>query len=245
MKNTKTLWTLFLLALCACKSPTENAVKYESEDLKIKHLTQNTFIHISYLNTNDFGKVPCNGMVVINKGEAIVFDTPSDDVASSELIKWIQTEKKAKIKAVIATHFHIDCLGGLQAFHDNEIPSYANSLTVELAKSINEIIPQNVFAGYLELEVGGKKVISDFLGEGHTKDNVIGYFPDERVLFGGCLIKSNGAGKGNLNDANINDWPKTVKKIKAKYNEVETIIPGHGKPEDAKLLDYTIELFTN
>jgi len=59
---------------------------YESENLSINKISDHVYQHISYLNTESFGKVACNGMVVINGQEALVFDTPSDDASSQELI---------------------------------------------------------------------------------------------------------------------------------------------------------------
>ena len=81
------------------------------------------------------------------------------------------------------------------------------------------------------------------MGEGHTRDNVVSYFLDEKVLFGGCLIKSLKSGKGNLADANTAEWSNTVKTIKRQFKDVEMVIPGHGKPGGIELLDYTIEMF--
>ncbi len=95
----------------------------------------------------------------------------------------------------------------------------------------------------MELTVGSKKVITEYLGEGHTKDNVVGYFPAEKVLFGGCLIKAVGAGKGNLEDANTKAWSETVRQVQSKYHEAEIVIPGHGKYGGQELLTYTIEMF--
>ncbi len=218
-------------------------MSYDSSHLKIKQLTKSTYLHTSYLATKSFGKVPCNGMVVLNDGEALVIDTPVDSIASVELLQWIQGNRKAKLKGVIATHFHVDCLGGLDVFHQREIPSYATNQTIALAKERNEIIPQNGFDQQLEINVGNKKVINEFIGSGHTIDNIISYFPSEKVLFGGCLIKTDGAGKGNLNDADVAAWSSTVKQVKAKYGEAQVIIPGHGKIGDVQLLDYTINLF--
>lgn len=82
-----------------------------------------------------------------------------------------------------------------------------------------------------------------FFGEGHTKDNVVGYFPEAEAIFGGCLIKESGAGKGNLEDANVAAWSATVKKLKRSYPRAKTVIPGHGKSGGRELLDYTIKLF--
>ena len=62
-------------------------------------------------------------------------------------------------------------------------------------------------------------------------------------LPGGCLLKSLGAGKGNLADANIDAWPQTVSKLKVQYPDANIIVPGHGNPGGRDLLDFTITLF--
>jgi metallo-beta-lactamase class B len=180
-------------------------------------------------------------MIVIVDGEVIVFDTPTSDSASAELLNWLRNDLKSQVKAVVATHFHIDCIGGLREFHKNGIPSYATNRTIELMKS--EEVPKSGFDTYLELKVGNEKVINQYFGEGHTLDNIVCYFPSEKVMFGGCLIKSNGAGKGNLEDANVEEWPKTVEKVKTEFPEVEIVIPGHGTFNGPNLFDYTVNLF--
>lgn len=226
----------------ACNGQQKNTL-YESETLTIEKLTEHTLLHISYLNTNDFGKVACNGMIVIDKGEALIFDTPADDTTSKELIDWVENNLKYKVKGIIVTHFHTDCLGGLAEFHNRQIPSYASNKTIELAKSHNYTLPQHGFDNQLEIPVGKKKVFNKYVGEGHTRDNIVSYFAPDKVLFGGCLIKAVDAGNGNLEDANVNDWSSTVEKIKAAFPKAELIIPGHGEPGGQELLDYTINLF--
>jgi metallo-beta-lactamase class B len=182
-------------------------------------------------------------MIVIDESEALIFDTPTNDSDSKELIDWIEENLKCKVIGVVVTHFHNDCLGGLNEFHERQIPSYASFKTIELAKQDSVQIPQNGFINYLEIGVGDKKVINKFFGEGHTIDNIVSYFPEENVLFGGCLIKALGASKGYLGDANVNEWSNTVQAVKSKYGKVKVIIPGHGIPGNSDLLDYTIELF--
>lgn len=216
---------------------------YQSESLQIEQISPNTFVHISFLNTNDFGKVACNGMIVINEGEALVFDTPANDEASLELINWLENDQKAKIKGVVATHFHWDCVGGLNEFHSKGIPSYASDETIALAKSAGYPSPKNGFKKKLTLKAGDLVVINQFLGEGHTKDNFVAYVPSDKVLFGGCMIKELGAGNGNLEDANVGAWSATVSKVKSTFPEILLVIPGHGKVGGEELLDYTVELF--
>lgn len=218
---------------------------YETKTLVITQISANGFEHTAFLQTNDFGNVPCNGLVVRDNKETIVFDTPTNDTSAAELIKWIDDSLHCSINAIIATHFHNDCLGGLKPFHDQRIPSYAYARTIELATAAKYTIPQNGFSDPLTLKVGDEIVTVKFFGEGHTRDNVIGYFPSERILFGGCLIKEIDASKGYLGDANVNAWSPTVRKIKKAYPKVKVVIPGHGDIGDSKLLDYTIQLFEN
>ncbi len=216
---------------------------YKTNTLIVTQLSEGSFQHTSYKQTNDFGNVPCNGLVVRNGSETIVFDTPTNDSCAAELIRWIQDSLHCSINAVIPTHFHDDCLGGLQAFHDKSIPSYAYYKTIDLAKENNFVIPRNSFHDSLTLKVGDENIIVHFFGEGHTHDNVVGYYPPEQVLFGGCLIKELEASKGYLGDANEKDWSGTVQKIKVQYPEVKVVVPGHGEPGNHSLLDYTIQLF--
>lgn len=220
-----------------------SALGQQDNTLRVEQLTENTFQHITYLKTQDFGNVACNGMIARDNGEAIIFDTPSNDEDAKELIDWVENTLQCKVVAIVATHFHIDCLGGLNEFHNRNIPSYASNKTIALAKSKDSPVPQHGFDGELELKVGDQIVVNSFLGKGHTRDNIIGYFPSEKVLFGGCMIKSMGAGKGNLEDANVKAWPTTVKKVKTQFADAQVIIPGHGNPGGQELLDFTIELF--
>ena len=216
---------------------------YKSNTLLIYRVSEHVYQHISFLDTKSFGKVSCNGMIVFCKNEAVIFDTPTDNETSFELIDWIGKSLKCKITAVVPTHYHIDNLGGLDEFHRQGITSYAYNKTIHIAKENGLPIPQYGFDKYLKLKVGNKKVHIEFFGEGHTCDNIVGYFPSEDIMFGGCLIKEVGAGKGNLEEANVGEWSKTVKKIKDKYPKVKKIIVGHGKSGGIELLEYTINLF--
>lgn len=243
--------SLFLIILSVtvlqCSAQKRNTFKakevYKSSTLVVTQVAENAFEHTSYLQTNDFGNVPCNGLIVSNNKEVIIFDTPTDDKSSEELIKWIHEKLGSKINAIVPTHFHNDCLGGLKAFHDNKIPSYAYFKTIELAKENNFVVPENSFTDSLILKAGDEPAIVKFFGEGHTKDNVVSYFPKENILFGGCLIKELDATKGYLGDANVTSWSGTVEKIKKEYPNIKIVIPGHGEYGNKKLLDYTIKLF--
>lgn len=238
---------LFLLILSGCSSRKamvfESKEIYRSATLVVTRISPHAYQHTTYLQTNDFGKVPCNGLLVVDGKEAVVFDTPTDDAGAEELIQWTKGTLNCRITAIVPTHFHDDCLGGLRAFHKNSIPSYGFVRTIELAKQAGYETPRNGFQDSLVLKVGREKVTARFFGEGHTRDNVVGYFPGEHVMFGGCLVKELEASKGYLGDANLAEWSNTVQRVKAAYPNVKIVVPGHGKSGDVKLLDYTIGMF--
>lgn len=225
------------------QSPGTGTLVYKSADLRIVQVAPHTFVHTSFLRTDSFGQVSCNGLIVQHGHEAVVFDTPTQEQESKELIAWIQQDQHCTIKAIIPTHFHEDCLGGLQEFARHQIPSYAHEKTIAYAQQHGAAVPQHGFTKRLTLRLGSTKVQAAFWGEGHTKDNIVGYFPADNVLFGGCLVKELGAGKGNLADANTAAWPATVQRVRQAYPQVQVVVPGHGQVGDQSLLDYTMQLF--
>jgi metallo-beta-lactamase class B len=249
MKVVNLIWvTLFVLGIqmpIYGQTPKEYPQRYlyQSNNLLVIQIAPNSYQHISYLQTNDFGNVPCNGLVVRNKDEVIIFDTPTNDKAAEELILWVENELGAKIKAIIPTHFHNDCLGGLNSFTKHGIPSYGNAKTISLARETGVAVPQNSFDGSMKLRIDKQQVVVVYPGEGHTRDNVVGYFEKDKILFGGCLIKELGANKGYLGDANTKEWSATVDKVKKMFPGLKIVVPGHGTAGDKKLLDYTIDLF--
>lgn len=244
MKPKKITFIFVLLAFFHLNCKSQKIVDaYNSENLRIVPISEHSFVHVSYLHTTDYGKVPCNGLVYIRNRQAIVFDTPTNREASGELLKWLVENKKSEVTAIVINHYHIDCLGGLEAFQESGVSSYANYHTIDLARAGRAAVPDFGFDTEKELDVGGDKIINGYYGEAHSADNIVSYIPREKLLFGGCMIKSLNAGKGNLNDANLADWSKTVSKIKAQYSDLEIVVPGHGAYGNIELLDYTIELF--
>jgi metallo-beta-lactamase class B len=240
----KTIIHFLILTILFSQMAISQEIIYSTDSLQIEKIDNDLYRHISYLDLSNGEKFPSNGMIYFNENEAVVFDTPTNDLASKDLIHWIQNEQKKKIKAVVIGHFHTDCLGGLKEFHRQNIRSYASDLSIQLARENNiETLPETGFKEELVLKLGNGETITRFFGEGHTWDNVVSYIPAKNAVFGGCLIKEMGAGKGNLKDANVKEWSATVRSIQQEYPDLKLIIPGHGKTGDKEILDYTIHLF--
>lgn len=230
--------------LSACQRPEKPAtVLKTSGDIKFDSIAPNVWIHRSYLNTESFGKVECNGLIYVDDKDAVIIDTPVDDSTSQELINWVSQKLNAKIKALVTTHFHEDCIGGINIFHANKIPSYAYHKTIELAKEKGITPPKTGFQQELIIHLEDNYIQCSYLGAGHTQDNIVVYLPNEKVLFGGCLIKELNANKGYLGDADTLAWSSTIRKVKEQFPDANIIVPGHGQHGDRSLLDYTEKLF--
>ena len=84
---------------------------------------------------------------------------------------------------------------------------------MKIAEEQGRTIPLNSFETQQRLQIGETEVISYFLGEGNTQDNIVSYIPEDQLLFGGCLVKSLKADLGNLGESNIQEWPHALRKI--------------------------------
>lgn len=98
----------------------------------------------------------------------------------------------------------------------------------------------------LNLTIGEETVEVYFPGESHSIDNVVVYFHERKILFGGCMVKSlESKGPGFIADANMQEWPKSVKKVLEIYKDARIVVPGHGNWGDTSLLNHMMELLVN
>lgn len=221
---------LILISCCPISYGQEVSI---SENLKIIKLTEHTYLHTSKDN---------NGIIFINKGEAIIVSTPETEIETKNLINWVKNQKLEIIGYVI-DRWHPDAMGGINAVNSYGIKTFANELTRKICKEKNLPVPQTGFNPKLELTVGGEKVIAHYLGAAHTEDGIVVWIPKDKVLFGGNEVRSIGGWYGNIGDANLKEWSNTILKVKENYGTAKIVIPGHGKYGGIELLDYTINIY--
>jgi glyoxylase-like metal-dependent hydrolase (beta-lactamase superfamily II) len=76
--------------------------------------------------------------------------------------------------------------------------------------------------------VGQYSFQSYYGGEGHTRDNIIIWFEEERILYAGWLVKSlESTTLGNIKDANVDQWPVTIRRIIERFPKPSYVITGH------------------
>ena len=216
-----------------------------ADDLQLFRITDHAWVHVSVSEIAGFGSVSSNGVVFINKGEAFLFDTPVTDSLTEVLVRIISDSLKSKLVGFVPNHWHEDCMGGLKYLQSIGVESYANQITIEEANKRNLPVPSLGFTESQQLNLAGKSIECWYPGGGHTKDNIVVWLPDEKVLFAGCMVKEmKSKTLGNLADADIKSWPGTIEKLIEKYKNVEIVIPGHGLWGGPELLKHARELLT-
>jgi len=214
-----------------------------SEDLELNQISGHCYIHTSYHDLENAPRFPANGLVYVNLGKAFIVDTPWTNELTELLIKYLQDSLKVSVEAVIPTHWHTDCMGGLAIVHNMGIKSYAYQLTAAISKEKNLPIPQVIFSDSLKLGPENELLLK-YLGPGHTEDNMVVHIPSEKILFAGCMVKVLGWNSlGFTGDANIPEWPKTLRKVLIAFRDVKIVIPGHGNYGGLDILEHTLSLF--
>lgn len=211
-----------------------------SKDIELVRITDNAYEHISYADVPGYGRVSGNGLIFINGNEAFLFDTPWNDSQTKALCSYIADSMKLTIVGFIPNHWHDDCMGGLGYLKAQNIKSYANQLTIDIAKSKGLPTPEYGFKDSLQLQLGDKFIQCYFFGAAHSLDNIVVWIPSEQILFAGCMIKSTEwSSLGNTSDGDLMAYPKTIDRLIQKFPSAKIVIPGHGSIGGIEFLIHT------
>jgi metallo-beta-lactamase class B len=201
-------------------------------------------MHVSNMELPNWGKVSANGMVVLTDNQLIVVDTLWTDEQTEMMIDWYRSHYDFNEIKVIISHFHDDNLGGLNWVNQNSIESYSIGKTREICVEKALPVASTLLSNSYRFDFNEIPVEIFYPGEGHSIDNICVYLPSEKILFGGCSVKAiNNITLGNISDANLQEWPITLQKMREKFSEAEIVVPGQGLPGDITLIDHTHSLF--
>ncbi len=214
----------------------------KNQPLTITHLTGDFYVYTTY---NDYKgtAVPSNGLYLVTNAGVVIIDSPWDTTQFQPLLDSIQTKHHQKAVICIATHSHEDRTAALEYYKQKGIKTYTTRQTDELSKQGNKKRAEFLISKDTVFTVGQYTFQTCYAGEGHTADNIVIWFEKDKILHGGCLVKSiEATDLGYTGEANIKEWPATIKRIQQKFKEPHFIIPGHGEWLSKEALNHTLKL---
>ena len=84
------------------------------------------------------------------------------------------------------------------------------------------VLPTTIYKTDFTLENGDMHGF--YLGPSHNADDIFVYFPKEKVLYAGSILKER---LGNLAFANLEEYPKTLQKLQQLHLNIDRIVSGH------------------
>lgn len=258
----------FFLSITVSSSAFCGQITLIPNELVLNKITENITVV-----THSFPWESNSLIVVSNKNNIVLIDTPYTNEATELLYNWILREYDPKLIEVIVTGYHIDNIGGIEFLRSKNVEITGTELTNKLIISdsqntlktlltwLNESTQKKYYEYYKNVSLikTTKEIIVNDLyiynmdnlslelfypGESHAKDNITVYIKNEDVLFGSCIIKSKESKNlGFTGDANLKHWPFAVTKIKDRYSSVKIVIPHHGKWSNTELFEHTLSLF--
>lgn len=160
------------------------------------------------------------------------------------------------IRAVIDTNYNLDRSGGNAYFKSIGAMIVATRMTRDLLQKeggeqlravqkafpdypdVPIVLPDETFPGDFELQGGAVRGL--YLGPSHMPDDIFVYFPKEKVLYGGCVLKEH---LGNMAGANVTEYTETLRKLKALHLDIKTIVAGHWSPvHGPELIDQYLQM---
>ena len=210
--------------------------------LDISHLSGDLYIYTTYQSWKGTA-VSANGMYLVTDKGVALFDTPWDSTQYQPLLDSIKVRHRKNVVMAIATHSHEDRTGGIDFLKEKGIKTYTTILTDQISKEKGEPRAEFLIKRDTTFILSGTTFETFYGGAGHTKDNIVIWLGKEKVLYGGCLIKSTEAKNlGNLADADIRQWPVTIKTLQYRYGTAKFVIPGHEGWADRRSLEHTLRL---
>ncbi len=208
------------------------SLQAQEKPLLIEKINSQLYLYTTF-NNFEGTKYAANAVYLITKKGVILFDTPWDSTQYQPLLDSIKQKHNLPVIAVYATHWH------------EGIPTYATKMTNDLLKANHKAQATHLVSTNKTYSVGGQSFVLNFFGAGHSMDNVVVWFPEYKILDGGCFIKSSEAQDlGFTADGDIKSWKPSLARLLAKYPEINMVIPGHDAWKDKGQIKRTEALLT-
>jgi metallo-beta-lactamase class B len=210
--------------------------------LTISHITGDLYVYTTY-NVSGAVTTPSNSMYLVTDSHVVLFDTPWDETQFQPLLDSIEKRYHKPVIACIVTHYHADRTAGIEFYREKGISTWSSALTYKLSGQKNLNQAEFYFSSDTVFKIDNYSFETYYPGPGHTEDNIVIWFPEDKVLYGGCLVKSTDYKTlGYSPDSNIDTWAASVRNVIKKYPDVQIVIPGHFNWNNKNSLQHTIKL---
>ena len=211
-------------------------------NLKITRLAGDFYIYTTYHDYKG-NRIPANGLYLLTNKGAVIIDSPWDSTQFQPLLDSIWARHHQKAVLCLATHFHEDRTGGLAYYRQQGLRTYTTRQTDVLSQKHGMKRAQFLFTKDTTFTVGQHSFQTYYPGHGHAPDNIVVWFKKERVLYGGCLIKSmEDNSLGYMGDASVKDYAQTVANVQRKCKNPTYVIPGHNDWTNLESVSHTLTM---
>jgi glyoxylase-like metal-dependent hydrolase (beta-lactamase superfamily II) len=182
-------------------------------------------------------------MYVLTDSGAVMLDTPWDTTQFQPLLDSIRIRHHMNVVFCLSTHFHADRTAGLDFLKGRGVKTWSTELTRTLCIANHDHRAEYTFTDDTTFRIGNHEFQAYYPGKGHTRDNIVVWFDREKILYGGCLVKSTeNDALGNVEDADLRTWPRTIQNVMDRFAHPRYVIPGHYGWADNGALEHTLEL---
>jgi metallo-beta-lactamase class B len=250
MRMKESVLASFILLLVVSAFAEPASASSESPRLTLTPLTGELYI------SEDYYYVKENSVVYVGDSYVTVIGATWTPRTAGLLADEIAKITPKPIGEVIDTNHDLDRAGGNAYFKSigarivsitmtRDLLEQEGERSVELTRrafpdypKIDIVLPDKVFAGDFSLQEGNIRGL--YLGPSHKPDDIFVYFPKEKVLYGGCVLKER---LGNMEGADLVEYPKTLRKLKQLNLDITTIVAGHYSPvHGPELIDQYLQL---
>lgn len=228
------------------------AVSLPAQSVRLTHLRGNVYL----VEDSYYANAVENSAVYVGDRTVTVIGATMTPETARLLAVEIGKVTDKPIKEAIDTNYHPDRAGGnayfrligarivstrqtrdLMQYHWDEVVAFTRSGVPDYP-ALPVTLPDTVHDGSFDLQ--GGRVQALYLGPSHTPDGLFVYFPEEKILYGGCILKEK---LGNLTFANVAEYPRTLRRLKQMQLGYTTIIAGHWSPiHGPELVDQYLQL---
>lgn len=220
---------------------------------KLTEVADNVF---AYVQHDGSWWINNTGFVVGDEG-VVAIDTCATEKRTRQFLAHMRSVTHADLRVVVNTHHHGDHTHGNYLTHPAAIIGHDRCREEMLATGIQHYDgifgdpppdwgdlefapPMLTFAEHMHVHTGDMGMELHYIGgPAHTTNDIVGWLPEQRVLFSGDLVFNGGTPFVLM--GSVSGALKAVERLRT--FDAEVIVPGHGEVCDPSVLDRLVAYY--